>query len=55
VVGGILTAAIMRIYNRAGCFPQLALIVLALALATGVFLSDSFLMFGATFCNGPTF
>ena len=55
VVGGILTAALMRIYNRAGCFPQLALIVLALALATGVFLSDSFLMFGATFCNGPTF
>jgi len=25
------------------------------ALATGVFLLDSVAMFGATFCNGPTF
>lgn len=55
VVGGILTAALMRVHNRSGCFPQLALVAGAVVLATGLFLFDSAAMFGMSFCNGPAF
>ncbi len=56
VVGGIFTAVLMRIFNRAGWAAQIALVVAAVIFATGVFVFDSFALGLAAFgCGGMAF